>query len=87
VKHDPWKNAFDTLKEIELPTAQQKDIMLNNILLETRQGENSAWQKFHNWITIYPWRFAFSVSTVQTALFSLVFGSKYTNLLLNFLGG
>ena len=51
--NDPLKNAFDVLKEIDRPTEQQKDKMLNYILAESRQ-ETSLRGKIIDFITVYP---------------------------------
>ena len=83
---DSLKNAFDTLKESERPTERQKDNMLNYILSEGGQ-EVTTWGKIRSFITIYPWRFAFGISTVQTVICTLLFGTKYTNLFLSIFGG
>ena len=84
--NDPLKNAFDVLKEIDRPTEQQKDKMLNYILAASRQ-ETSLRGKIIDFITVYPWRFAFGVSTVQAVICTLVFGTQYTNLFLSIFGG
>lgn len=84
--NDSLKNAFDTLKEPERPTERQKDNMLNYILSE---GGKKAFlcDKLCGIITIYPWRFAFGISTIQTVICTLLFGTKYTNLFLSIFGG
>ena len=84
--NDPLKNAFDALKEIDQPTEQQKDKILNHILAEGEQ-ETTLWGKLRDFITIYPWRFAFGVSTIQAVICTLVFGTQYTNLFLSIFGG
>ncbi len=84
--NDSLKNAFDTLNEIEQPTERQKDNMLNYILSEGGK-KASLCDKLCGIITIYPWRFAFGISTVQTVICTLLFGTKYTNLFLSIFGG
>ena len=85
--NDPFEGIFDSLQDKTLPTNEQKERMLNNILMKSRFQEISLWGKVENWITEYPWRFAFGTAAVQTALCTLVFGKAYTNLFLSFLGG
>ena len=81
------EGAFLTIKETTLPTRQQKDKMLDRILKECKSENPSAVIKIKNMVITYPWRFAFAVSAVQTTAFTIVFGTKYTNLFLNFFGG
>lgn len=83
---DPFKNAFEALKETELPTEQQKERMLNNIMNSVGE-EQSLWNRIHGLICVYPWRAAFGISTVQTVVFTLIFGTRYTNLFLRAFGG
>ena len=82
---DPLKKAFDTLKEVDAPSVHQK--VLNLILFEGRLQEDTPWQKFRTLVFVYPWRFAFGVSTAQAVVFTLLFGTQYTNLFLGFWGG
>lgn len=84
---DPLKKAFDTLKEVDAPSVHQKEKMLNLILFEGRLQEDTPWQKFRTLVFVYPWRFAFGVSTAQAVVFTLFFGTQYTNLFLGFWGG
>jgi hypothetical protein len=82
------ERAFLTIKETTtLPTRQQKDMMLDRILKECNSKKTSAFLKIRNMVITYPWRFAFTVSAVQTTVFTIVFGTKYTNLFFNFFGG
>lgn len=82
------ERAFLTIKETTtLPTRQQKDMMLDQILKECKSKKTSAFVKIKNKVITYPWRFAFAVSAVQTTAFTIVFGTKYTNLFFNFFGG
>lgn len=82
------ESAFLTIKETTtLPTQQQKDIMLDRILKECKSEKTSAFLNIKNMVITYPWRFAFAVSVVQTTAFTIVFGTKYTNLFFDFFGG
>ncbi len=81
------EQAFSTIKQESLPTQQQKDKMLDKILIEYKSENTSALIKIKRMIIAYPWRFAFTVSAVQSVAFTLMFGTKYTNLFLNFFGG
>ncbi len=81
------ERAFLTLKKTKLPTQQQKDIMLEQILKECNRENTSGLVRIKNLVITYPWRFAFTVSVIQTAVFTIIFGTKYTNLFLTYFGG
>ena len=81
------ESAFLTIKETTLPTQQQKDIMLDRILKECKSEKTSSFIRIKNMVITCPWRFAFTVSAIQTIIFTIVFGTKYTNLFLEFFGG
>lgn len=84
-----YSAQFDTIEidEEEIPTEQQKEIMLNRILMESNAENTSGIDKLKKMIVSYPWRFAFAVSTVQTVVFTMIFGAQYTNMFLSFFGG
>lgn len=84
---DLLKKAFQKLAQEGKPTEQQKDMMLNRILMEYESENVSRIDRFKNWVTQYPWRFAFIASGVQAVVFTLVIGTQYTNLFLGFFGG
>ena len=84
---DPFEGIFAGLQDTTLPTNEQKERMLNNILLQNRFQEITIWEIIDNWIAIYPWRFAFGAASVQTAACTLIFGTNYTNLFLSIFGG
>ena len=79
------KEAFSAYGEgTTSPTDAQKDKMLHNIMLEGQKKEPGRLQRL---IFAYPWRTAFALSAIQTAAFSVIFGTRYANLLLGFFGG
>ena len=84
---DPFEGIFDGLQDNTLPTNEQKERMLHQILMQSRFQEITLWERVDNWITIYPWRFAFGAASAQTAACTLIFGTNYTNLFLSFFGG
>jgi len=84
---DQFEGIFNNLQEENLPTNEQKEKMLNYILTESRFQEIPLWEKLDNWVTMYPWRFAFSAAAAQTAVCTLIFGTNYTNIFLSFIGG
>lgn len=86
-KRDPLVSAMDTLKNSSLPTEQQKENMLNHILVNSRLNNNSFLYRIGILITVYPWRFAFGISALQGIAGTLIFGTQYTNLFLRFFGG
>lgn len=78
------KSMEELEKDGVLPTDEQKELILKNILMENKNSEQNTWRKrVMNFVTIRPYRFAFSISAVQALLFTLIFGNDYTNLLLN----
>ena len=85
--NDPFEGIFDSLKGESLPTGEQKEKMLHHVLTESRLRNNTALEKDGRWITTYPWRFAFGAAAVQAVVFTLIFGTQYTNLLLSLFGG
>jgi len=86
-QNDPFEGVFDTLQDKSLLTNKQKEKMLNYVLMESQLQETTFWGKVGRWITVYPWRFAFSTAAAQAIAFTLIFGTGYTNLLLSFFGG
>lgn len=86
-KHDLISTAFHTLQDIDKPTQGQKDKMLSHILVESEAQNISFLTLCLNWIITRPWRFAFTFSTVQAILFTLLFNTRYTHLFLIFFGG
>jgi hypothetical protein len=86
-KNDPFEGVFDGLQDKTLPTDEQKEKMLKYVLLESRLQDNSTMGKVGRMITIYPWRFSFGAAAVQALVFTLIFGTEYTNLFLSIFGG
>jgi hypothetical protein len=81
------KKTYTILENAALPTEQQKEKMLANILSEYRKYETSPAEKVFRLITVYPWRFAFGLSTVQAVLCTVIWGTGYTNMVLKVFGG
>lgn len=83
------RDSLESLKSLESfeksskPNKEQKEIILNKVLLTKN---NSISPRFKTLVYVYPWRFAFGASTLQAVVLTIVFGSKYTNLLFEFLG-
>ncbi|MEL7660817.1 hypothetical protein [Acetobacterium wieringae] len=85
------KKALKSLEEEAKPNPKQKQIMLGNLLSQMQTGEGSGKERsglsrFGNMVTVYPWRFGFGISAIQAVLFTLMFGSNYTNFVLQLLG-
>lgn len=78
--------ALKSLDEEAKPSEKQKQMILENLLIQVQTEETSRLSRFRNMVTIYPWRFGFGVSTIQAVLFTLMFGSNYTNFVLQLLG-
>lgn len=86
-KDEFFKKAFETIEQDGIPTEQQKNIMLNCILME-RKAENTAGIcRLKKMVVAYPWRFAFTASAFQAVVFTMIFGTQYTNFFLSFFGG
>lgn len=81
------KKTYNVLENAALPTEQQKEKMLNQILLEYRKYNVSPTARIFRLITVYPWRFAFVFSTVQAVICTMIWGTGYTNVFLRILGG
>lgn len=86
-KDELFKRAFEVLEQDGKPTEQQKDMMLNRILTECKAENVSGVGKLKKLFVAYPWRFAFTASAVQAVVFTMIFGTQYTNMFLNFFGG
>jgi hypothetical protein len=85
VKKD--KKTYTILENAALPTKHQKEKMLDQILLECHKYDASPAEKISKLITVYPWRFAFGLSTVQALLCTMIWGTGYTNMVLRIFGG
>lgn len=81
------KRTYNTLENAALPTKQQKEKMLDQVLLECRKYDTSPVETISRLITVYPWRFAFGLSMVQAVLCTMIWGTGYTNLVLRVFGG
>jgi len=86
-RKDPFESIFDSLHNKTQPTTEQKEKMLNYVLTEGIKQNNSLWVKAGRWITVYPWRFAFSAAAAQAVVCTALFGTGYTNLFLSLFGG
>ena len=84
---DLFERAFSALEQESRPTEQQKDRMLNRILMECKVENDSAFVRLKKMVVAYPWRVAFTASAVQAVVFTIIFGTQYTNLFLGFFGG
>jgi|GEM_PF-1890157 len=62
---DTIQTAFKVLGQDGKPTEQQKDRMLDHILLECNEEKAFGIGRLKEFIIAYPWRFAFSASAVQ----------------------
>lgn len=96
------EKSFASLNEISNPTQEQKQGMLSKVLFEANiktniqanidsniHSNNQIIDKrytFKNMVFVYPWRFALGASTIQAIVLTSIFGTKYTNLVFQFLG-
>lgn len=87
-RDDFFNRAFEVLDQQAVkPTEQQKERMLNNILMECKAENISAVGRLKRFVVFKPWKFAFTASAVQAVVFTMIFGTQYTNLFLSFFGG
>lgn len=87
INQDPLQKAFETIKDTEAPSEQQKEKMLHTVLAQAHQNETTLREKIGRFVSIYPWRVAFGISSLQAVAFTLIFGTCYTNVFLSFFGG
>lgn len=80
------ENSFKSLNEISQPSKEQKETILSKVLFEARTESDSKRTNFKDVFLFYPWRFALGASAIQAIVFTVIFGSKYTNLVFQFLG-
>lgn len=80
------KNSLVSLSDSSIPTQEQKDTILSKVLVQANTQNTSKISTLRSWIFVYPWRFAFGASTLQAVVLTAIFGSKYTNLILQFIG-
>ncbi|ACL75294.1 hypothetical protein [Ruminiclostridium cellulolyticum] len=81
------KKVYTILENSALPTKQQKEKILDQILFEYRKIYVSPAEKLLKLIIVYPWRFAFSFSTLQAVICTMIWGTGYTNMILRVFGG
>lgn len=86
-KDDSMKKALASIKQESVPTEQQKERMLGNILAACEDENVSGFVWFKKTVITYPWRVAFAVSAAQAVILTIIFGTQYTNLFLSFFGG
>jgi len=81
------RRTYTILEKAALPTEQQKNKMLDHILFDCRKYDVTPAERLVKLITIYPWRFAFGLSTIHTVLCTMIWGTDYTNMVLKVFGG
>ena len=84
---DFFKRTIGAVQEIEKPTKTQKDRMLVAIHGKCEDTEKSKLEQVKKLIITYPWRFAFLTSALQAIIFTLLYGTGYTNMFLRYFGG
>jgi hypothetical protein len=65
----------------------QREKMLSGVIGATMPGEPFWRERLVRLATVYPWRLALGLSTLQVVLGTLIWGTKYTNLLIGFMMG
>ena len=85
---DQWfQKALSGVEREAAPSEAQKEKMLSHVLCTALPGKPDWRGRFVNLIVEYPWRFAFGASAIQAVLSTLIWGTKYTNLLFGFMIG
>lgn len=84
INHDPLQKAFETIRDVEVPSEQQKEKMLHIVLAQAHQNETTLREKIGRFVSLYPWRVAFGISSLQAVAFTLIFGTRYTNIFLHY---
>jgi hypothetical protein len=85
---DQWfKEALSGFEQEVTLSETQKEKMFTYVMNKSSRGLPAWQERLVNLITVYPWRFAFGVSAIQAVLGTLIWGTKYTNLLLGFMIG
>ncbi len=80
------EDAFKEMAQMGELEELQKENLLQRILIEGRR-EVPFVVKLKNLIIVYPWRFAFGVSVVQTVSCTLLWGERYTRFIMQLIGG
>jgi hypothetical protein len=76
----------DAAQEARLSGAQ-KEKMVSRVINTAVPGKPLWRERAEYLVTVYPWRFAFGLSAVQAVLGTLIWGTKYTGLLIGFMIG
>lgn len=79
-----FEKAMATLQNTPDPAPGIKEALLQRVL--ARAETKTTASRLKSFVTVYPWRFALGVAVVQGVACTLVFGSGYTNLILQFMG-
>ena len=79
------EKSFETLNEISAPTNKQKETILQKVLIQSQSEKVFTRCSLKNIIVVYPWRFAFGASAIQAIALMILFGSNYTNIILQFM--
>ena len=79
------EKSFKTLNEISAPTNDQKETILQKVLIQSQSEKVSTLYHLKNMIVVCPWRFAFGASAIQAIALTILFGSNYTNFILQFM--
>lgn len=81
-----FEKSFDALHAISSSTDEQKEAVLQKVLLQSQSEKASPLQRLKNIVVVYPWRVAFGASGIQTIICTILFGSNYTNFILQWMG-
>lgn len=65
----------------------QKEKMLARVINTSMPGKPLWRERVENLVAVYPWRLAFGLSAIQAVLGTLIWGTKYTSLLIGFMIG
>lgn len=85
---DRWfREALRSVEREARPSEAQKEKMLSRVVNAAMPSEPLWRERLARLATVYPWRFAFGLSAIQAVLGTLIWGTKYTCLLMGFMIG
>ena len=85
---DKWfREALRGMEQEARFSEAQKERMLSRVTNTSIPGGPLWRERLENLVAVYPWRFALGLSAIQAVLGMLIWGTRYTSLLLGFMVG
>ena len=82
-----FREALHSMEQEARLSEAQKERMLYGVTSASIPGEPVWRERLVRLVAVYPWRFAFGLSAIQAVLGTLIWGTRYTSLLLGFMVG